>query len=259
MSEPKLSIITINFNDVNGLQKTMNSVFEQTFTDFEYIIIDGGSDDGSLDLIKENKERIAQWVSEDDSGIYNAMNKGIRTATGEYLLFLNSGDTLTESRSLEEFIGHPAFEGDIIYGDYKFKDGEKIYPEHLTPLFFMRSSLPHQSTLFKRNIFLEMGLYDESYQVVADRLFYLRCLLKDKYKFKHIQYFLSKFDLTGISHNQKYIEKKKIEDERMFKDQFGLYYEDYKNHLALEQELYRTRRNTFTGIMKRIKRRLSLK
>ena len=88
----KLSVITINYNNAEGLAKTMDSVFRQRFSDFEYIVIDGGSTDGSKDLIVNNQDKIAYWCSEKDSGIYNAMNKGIREASGEYLLFLNSGD-----------------------------------------------------------------------------------------------------------------------------------------------------------------------
>ena len=86
--KPLLSIITINYNDVNGLEKTINSVINQTFQDFEYIIIDGGSSDKSIELIQSNKDRINYWVSEKDSGVFNAMNKGIKVANGTYLLFL---------------------------------------------------------------------------------------------------------------------------------------------------------------------------
>ncbi len=89
---PKLSIITINYNNRSGLQKSMQSVFAQSFTDYEYIIIDGGSTDGSKELIEENSGRLAYWVSESDNGIYHAMNKGILKAKGELLIFLNSGD-----------------------------------------------------------------------------------------------------------------------------------------------------------------------
>ena len=91
---PQLSIITINYNNLAGLQKTFESVFNQTFQDFEYIVIDGGSTDGSKELIEQYHDKIDYWVSEPDSGIYNAMNKGIVRANGEYLQFLNSGDSL---------------------------------------------------------------------------------------------------------------------------------------------------------------------
>ena len=97
-------IITINYNDAAGLKKTIDSVINQTYTEFEYIIIDGGSSDSSLQIIKENANQINYWVSETDKGIYNAMNKGIEAAKGEYLLFLNSGDYLLDSLVLKKVI-----------------------------------------------------------------------------------------------------------------------------------------------------------
>src|SRR5215213_3812369 len=99
---PQFSIISINLNNAEGLQKTFDSVFNQTFTDFEYIIIDGGSSDGSEEIIKENADKFSYWVSEKDDGIYDAMNKGIAKATGDYLLFLNSGDHLLDSSILQK-------------------------------------------------------------------------------------------------------------------------------------------------------------
>ena len=96
----KISIITVNYNDKDGLEKTIKSVLNQENTVFEYLVIDGNSADGSKDVIEKYKDKIDYWVSEPDSGIYNAMNKGILAATGDYLLFLNSGDWLYENDSI---------------------------------------------------------------------------------------------------------------------------------------------------------------
>ena len=98
---PKLSIITVNLNKAKGLQKTIESVIFQTFTDYEYIIIDGGSTDGSKQIIEQYADKITYWVSEPDSGIYNGMNKGIKVAKGEYCLFLNSEDYLLSNEILQ--------------------------------------------------------------------------------------------------------------------------------------------------------------
>jgi glycosyltransferase involved in cell wall biosynthesis len=258
MSEPKLSIITINFNDVNGLQKTMDSVFEQSFQDLEYILIDGGSDDGSLDLIEQNEERIAYSMSEKDYGVFHAQNKGIKVAKGQYLLFLNSGDILNGNRALEDFITHKDFHGDIIYGDYKFEDGEKIYPDELTPYYFMRTSLPHQSTFFKKKVFDDMGLYDEKFKIAADRAFYIKCFMSGTIQFQHIKYPLTQFDLSGVSNDPGLLKEKEAEDEAVFREYFGMHYEDLKERREAEKELYHAKRNTLTGILKRIKKRLSL-
>ena len=258
MEQPFLSIITINYNDKNGLKKTIASVLKQTYQDFEYIVIDGGSTDGSETIIKQYVEDFSYSVSEPDTGIYNAMNKGIKQAKGKYLQFLNSGDIFTSSNALNDFIGNSDFEGDIIYGDYKFENGEKIYPDQLTPLFFMRSSLPHQSTLFRSGLFNEMGLYDETLKISADRSFYIKCFLADSFIFKHITYPLVLFDLSGKSNTKDYKKMKTREDTLIFERHFGIFSEDYKNHLALEQELYRTRAITLSGWIKRIKRKFGL-
>src|ERR1035437_595442 len=99
--QPKLSIITVNLSNATGLRKTIESVISQTFTDYEYLIIDGGSTDGSLDIIKEFADRMSYWVSEPDGGIYNAMNKGIAWATGDWIIFMNSGDVFRNIEVLE--------------------------------------------------------------------------------------------------------------------------------------------------------------
>ena len=117
---PKISIITVNYNNLEGLQRTFNSVFNQTWKEFEYVVIDGGSTDGSKELIEKYNDKIDYWVSESDNGIYNAMNKGIKKAKGEYLLFLNSGDNLFNHTVLEE--NHSVIkEMDLIYFNLEFK------------------------------------------------------------------------------------------------------------------------------------------
>lgn len=250
--KPLLSIITINYNDVNGLEKTINSVINQTFQDFEYIIIDGGSSDKSIELIHSNKDKINYWVSEKDSGVFNAMNKGIKVANGTYLLFLNGGDVLNGDSALQDFISSPDFEGDIIYGDYKFDTGGKVYPDKLTPLFFMRSSLPHQSTFFKKSVFDTMGYYDESYKIVSDRAFYIKCFLCNQFVFKHVNYFLAVFDLSGISNDSNYALKKNEEDDAVFREYYGIFYDDYATMISLQHELNQAKRETVKGIFIRI-------
>ena len=121
----KLSIITVNLNNRDGLQKTIDSVICQTFRDFEWIVIDGGSTDGSKELIEQYADHFAYWVSEPDKGIYNAMNKGIKVAKGEYLQFLNSGDSLWNETTLQGVV--PFFSGttDIFYGDVAIMKEDK--------------------------------------------------------------------------------------------------------------------------------------
>jgi glycosyltransferase involved in cell wall biosynthesis len=250
--QPKISIITINYNNAIGLEKTIQSVILQTYKNFEYLIIDGDSNDGSLEIIQKNKTAIHFSISEPDTGIYNAMNKGIKVAKGDYLLFLNSGDVFNGTTALDDFVSYKDFGGDIVYGDYQFEKGEKIFPDQLTPLFFFRTSLPHQSTFFKREVFDQMGLYEEHYSIVSDRSFYIKCFLSNQFLFKHVPYSLSIYDLSGISNNPEHTKKQAIESERMFQEQYGVFYEDYNKMLLLQSQLNQVKRETISGVLKRI-------
>jgi glycosyltransferase involved in cell wall biosynthesis len=250
--KPFLSIITINYNNSIGLEKTIQSLISQTFRDFEYLVIDGASNDNSLKVIQKNKIAIDYSISEPDTGIYNAMNKGIKASKGNYLLFLNSGDILNGDTALSDFVNHKDFGGDIIYGDYQYEDGEKIFPDKLSPLFFIRTSLPHQSTLFKKEVFDTMGLYEEQYTIVSDRAFFIKCFLSNRFVFKHILYSLSIYDQYGISNNPEHKEKQAIENDVMFLEHYGVFYEDYKKMLLLQSQLNQARRESVSGILKRI-------
>lgn len=256
MSNPFLSIITINYNDAQGLKKTVSSVLSQDYTDFEYLIVDGNSEDGSVAFLKQLDHPALFWKSEPDTGIYNAMNKGIAMAKGQYLLFLNSGDALNGDSALTEFISHASFTGDIIYGDYIFENGSKRYPDTLSPAYFVKTSLPHQSTLFHKRVFEKMGMYDESYRIGADRAFYIKCYLSDKYTFTHVPYFLTLFDLSGLSNDPQEQKLKKDEDLRMMIELFGDDYDKYKRQVAEELKNNRVAKYSFKGILKRIKKRL---
>lgn len=251
-----LSIITINYNNAKGLEKTIQSVISQTYHDFEYLVVDGDSTDGSKIMADRYGANIDYYISEKDTGIFNAMNKGIKVSKGKYLLFLNSGDVFIDPNALRIFIEHQDFQGDIIYGDYKFETGEKIYPDNLTPLFFVRTSLPHQSTFFKREVFDKMGLYDERYKIVADRAFYIKCFLSNQFVFKHINYPLTVFDLSGVSNDPSHKEKQSLENESMFQEYYGVYFEDYKRMLRLQSELNQAKRETLMGILRRINNRI---
>ena len=250
--KPFLSIITVNLNNYIGLKKTVQSVINQNFTDYEYIVIDGASTDRSIDIIESYRKNIDIIISELDSGIYNAMNKGVKNASGDFLLFLNSGDFFVSNTAVEDFVNHKDFKGDIIYGDYKFENGEKIYPNKLTPFFFMKSSLPHQSTFIKKSIFKDMGNYNESYSIASDREFFIKCFLSEKYQFKHINLSLTYFDLLGISNNPKHLNIKEKEDREILESNFGIYYKDYCRLLNLEKQINKFKRNTLKGLIKRI-------
>lgn len=198
----KISIITINFNNKAGLQKTIESVISQKRILFEYLIIDGGSSDGSVELINQYKESITYWVSEKDSGIYDAQNKGIRNAKGEYLLFLNSGDFLCSSKVLEEAISH-GFDKEIIYGDMKINWGNNItngfMPETIDELHMVKDTLWHPVSFIHRSLFNKFGEYDLGYKMVADYDFFFKVLIKHQCTRKHIPLFITEYNTQGLS------------------------------------------------------------
>lgn len=197
----KLSIITINYNNCAGLKKTIDSVVAQTFDDFEWIVIDGGSTDGSRELIEQNAGRFVHWVSEPDNGVYHAMNKGIDVARGEYLLFLNSGDWLVDAGTLEKCLSSVGSNGDVFYGDSLF-----VYEDHIeeirypSPLAFndlYTGFLGHASSFIRREC-IKKEWYNEHFKIVSDWEFWIKMSLRDA-SFVHIDEFVSYFDTTGIS------------------------------------------------------------
>ena len=173
----KFSIITINYNHRDGLIKTIESVINQTCTDYEYIIIDGGSDDGSVDVIKEYSDHITYWVSERDKGIYNGMNKGIAQAKGSFINFMNSGDTFYSHNILEE-VSNLMDDCDFVIGKDFNQDPDTgevfttILPTRISMAAFYMWTLPHQSAFIRRTLFINSP-YDETLRIVADWKFYL--------------------------------------------------------------------------------------
>jgi glycosyltransferase involved in cell wall biosynthesis len=200
----KLTIITINYNNLAGLQKTMASIINQTWKEFEYIIIDGGSTDGSEAYIESQSKKIDYWVSEPDKGIYNAMNKGIAKATGEYLLFLNSGDHLYDLKVLEQ--NHNKItEQDIIYFNLNVVDGNnafiKEYPHKLPFSYLINDTLPHPATFIKSSLFCVIGMYDDNLKIVSDWKFFIESICKYNSNYLKIDKTLSTFYLDGLSSN----------------------------------------------------------
>jgi glycosyltransferase involved in cell wall biosynthesis len=204
---PRLSLITINLNNAEGLESTLESVETQKYTDFEYIIIDGGSTDGSLELIKDfHSERFpVQWISEQDKGIYNAMNKGILRSTGEYVFFLNSGDKLASAEILE-YAMHLNHSADIVYGNMFICLNGHVVEKFIGKgsISFMDlylSSVKHQATFIRRALFDKFGLYDESKRIVSDWEFFIKTLGIGNVSYKYINEYITYFDNNGISNN----------------------------------------------------------
>ncbi len=226
----KLSIITINYNNKSGLEQTMKSVLQQTCKEFEYIVVDGASTDGSVEVMNDYAQEIAvsgvkvDAKSEKDSGIYNAMNKGIMKASGEYLLMLNSGDYLVDEGVVEhimsELDGTDIIQGNVITEN---SNGEvyrlKGYGRSDVSFFdAMNGHFLHQATFIKRSLHFEYGLYEDDYKKGADTYFFIHTLAFGNASFKYVNIDVSNFDLNGISslNNPDWVKIDKEEDERWF-------------------------------------------
>lgn len=205
----KLSIITITRNNATGLARTLASTFgaQPGFNDWEQIVVDGASTDGSLALLDKWKDNphLGWHVSEPDTGIYNAMNKGAAHARGDYLLFLNSGDELLHDSLAKVF--SEEWKADLAYGDIVVsQNGMPVRtrivetPEEIVPAYFLFQTLPHQATLISRRLHLQQGGYDESLRIVADVKFFFNCILeRPAVSIRKIPFAFSAFDQNGIS------------------------------------------------------------
>lgn len=174
----KFSIITINFNNRRGLQRTIDSVISQDYRDYEWIVIDGGSNDGSREVIEHHQSLFRYWVSEPDGGVYDAMNKGIRVSTGEYCLFLNSGDAFADAKVLSE-VASINDKSEIIAGHVTETTGKMIAPPpslHFRLLY--HNNIPHQGEFIKRELFESLGLYSTDLRILSDYEFNIKAALR---------------------------------------------------------------------------------
>ena len=226
-----LSIITINYNNADGLRKTLASVASQTYAEIEHIIVDGGSTDGSVEILEaypqplpERRGEITEdkfptqnpahkviWVSEKDNGIYNAMNKGIRMATGNYIQILNSGDMLFDAHVTQRMTEHleqinSQHEGPIgiLYGNMIKVNaagevvGRSGYTEYSLRQFYS-STLNHDCAYIRKDLFEEYGLYDENLKIVSDWKWYLQAIGLGRVKPEYVDIDVTIFDDGGIS------------------------------------------------------------
>lgn len=243
----KISIITINYNDAEGLRKTLASVASQTYTDIEHIIVDGASTDGSVDVIREyetinlsstNPIRIV-WVSEKDKGIYDAMNKGVSISSGEYLLFLNGGDIMASDTVVENVLSYLTDTDYIIGRSYFSKDGKRcgasplLSEKDMSMYYMYLHGINHQSAFIRRNLLIDTP-YDTSVRISADWLFFVQTIVMQSATVKFVDLFFSDFDLTGVSSNNAVVLKereevlKKVLPERIARDYIQIaphYYE----------------------------------
>lgn len=197
--QPLISIITVAYNAVSTIEETILSVINQTYPNIEYIIIDGGSTDGTIDIINKYEDKITYWISEPDKGIYDAMNKGIDKATGEWINFMNCGDTFYSNTTIDDVFKKANLKSDIIYGNTNLlysvgnyiKSGDKVSDINYMPFC-------HQSS-FVKTIFMKEYNFDLQYKICADKNFF-RIMYKTNKSFEYVDIIISNYDANfGIS------------------------------------------------------------
>lgn len=241
-----LTIITINRNNAAGLEKTMKSVACQSNQNFEYVVVDGASTDCSVDIIQRYESTFGsrlKWISEADKGIYNAMNKGIAMADGEYLQFLNSGDMLVSEDIVAKM--YTALEKakypSILYGnmlkdiDGKIKQDRSFAGEPITFLGFYKGTLNHSPAYIRKGLFDKYGLYDESLKIVSDWKWYLQAIIMGEEKPAYSDIDVTLFDMTGISETNKELCRKERKQvlSRLFPETILADYERW--HFPIQQ------------------------
>jgi glycosyltransferase involved in cell wall biosynthesis len=195
------TVITINYNNLEGLRHTIDSVVNQTYDNYEYIIIDGGSTDGSLDIIKRYNDFITYWVSEKDRGIYHAMNKGVTQAHGDYCIFMNSGDCFYDRDVLTNVSNVITNEG-VVVGKVVYDNDNIISPPpkfgELTLYHLYSGAIPHQGSFIKTDL-LRKYPYDENLKISSDWKFFLQTLILDNCSIRYSDVFVARYDMHGFS------------------------------------------------------------
>lgn len=202
---PKLSVITINYNDSKGLEKTIQSVISQTACDYEFIVIDGGSTDNSIEIIESYCDKITLWLSEKDKGIYDAQNKGILKAIGEYFIFLNSGDCFFDENVVARFCDFEKSNSNkMIYGKTNIIDADGSIrilnpPKKLELNFWYANTLNHQAVFTHQSLFEKYGAFSTEYNFASDFEHLFRLFVKEPAEFVYFNEVICDYDNTGLT------------------------------------------------------------
>ena len=222
--QPVLSVITVVYNNVRDIERTMHSVLSQTYPAIEYIIIDGQSTDGTLEIIEQRKDKIAKLISEQDEGIYDAMNKGLAVATGDYVIFMNSGDEFYCNNTVSQVFAS-GDDADIYYGETEMMDDEGRNlgaRRHAAPKSFTWKSFQYGMSISHQAIYIKRSLvepYDRRYQLSADIDWILKAAKKAK-SIINVDAYVARYKVGGMSklkHKQSLLERFDI-----MKDHYGL-------------------------------------
>lgn len=196
---PKISIITPSFNCGQFLEKSIESVLSQEYPNLDYIILDGGSSDNSLAIIKKHEARLACWVSESDAGLYDAMNKGVILAKGDWIYFLGADDVM--ENCLHEVARHLIHSTTIYYGDVYLPHKHKTYAGEFKWHTLISKNINHQSMFYPRRVFSKYQ-FNLKYRVYADYELNLRCWGERRFKFQYMPVLVATHHEDGLSHHQ---------------------------------------------------------
>ena len=201
-NKPLITVVTVVFNGVEYLEETIKSVINQTYDNIEYIIIDGGSTDGTIGIIKKYEGKIAHWVSEPDKGIYDAMNKGIDLATGEWINFMNAGDGFVNNNVVQIILKKLDSNLIAVYGDTIFDYG--VYEILRKALCLSKISYGmifcHQSVFVNTN-YHKSNRFSCNYSIVGDYEFFLKLYIENINSFRYISQPIAKYSMGGVSSN----------------------------------------------------------
>ena len=236
-NKPTITIVTVVYNGEEVIEETIKSITEQTYKDIEYIIIDGASTDNTLKIVKKYEDHITYWSSERDSGIYDAMNKGIYLANGKWINFMNAGDTYADNDTLSKIIENTKDNNDVIYGDrYYVKNNNKTLQKAKSiDTIFEKMPFGHQSVFIKNEV-LKKFKFNDTYKFAADYDLLIQLYMKE-YSFQYIPIPICNFISGGQSESglRPYLEVLKIlfdncKDHKVIEKNF--YFDTFRNNCA---------------------------
>jgi glycosyltransferase involved in cell wall biosynthesis len=219
----KVSVITVCFNAGHLLPRTINSVLDQSYSNFEYIVVDGASKDETCTIVQSYGTKINQFLYEPDSGIYDAMNKGISLASGNLIIFLNAGDYFVSKDVLDFAISKMRYNhADVFYGKIVWSDPiskDLVLSDHQNTVYdwdLKFSNFPHPATFYKKEVFQKVGLFDLSYKILSDYEWNARALIKHRISFQYLNSIITLFVANGVSNNPVNIDKILVERKEIY-------------------------------------------
>ena len=232
----KISIITVSYNAASTIERTLLSIYNQSYKDYEHIIVDGGSSDGTVDVIRKYEAKIAYWISEPDKGVYDAMNKAVKQAKGDWLLFLNSDDTFYSEDVLNRLAPQMISSHTIYHGNVMREPIHELYGGIFSRKRLCEANICHQAIFYPKSVFKKYS-YDLAYKLYADWNLNIKCMGDPDFHFQFIDITISNYNVNGLSSSGDDFCFKNDYD-RIIKESFGVSYYIYLSYLRAKKSLY---------------------